>query len=227
VIGPDKLAKKQEALKARSESEKLARKRKRHASALSGGHVRRLPGCLAEEIALIPGGIDEFMRWVRGAALRDKKFEPLIEAFFKLSVEEQNGHRLEEICRSLGIYPPNLFGAAVQIAYEIKREHTKLLTSLAMPHVMETNIREAKKADGVEDRRMFMQSTGILPVPKGSTINVSANAQAASVTNTGEPTGLPSFEDSVVSFSEIIRNAVEKEPPALPEPSTEVIVEGD
>jgi hypothetical protein len=183
---------------------------------------RKVSG-LGEQIALVPGGIIEFMKWARGAALRDQRLKPVVDSFSLLPDSRQNAIELESLCMTLGIPPGDLLGACVTIGFERKRDETRLIASLAMPAVMRTNIKQAKLARGVEDRRMFMQSTGILPVPKGSIINV-ANQANLNVTNDGESSGLPDFEDSVVSFSEVIRNAVEAPRPALPEP-VEVISE--
>ncbi len=176
-------------------------------------------GFLAEQVAVLPNGFKDFMPFVRVAALRDGRFKPVIETYDKL-VGWQSGpigaNRLEEICLNLGVPVGELFGAAVGVAFDSNKDQTRLIASMAMPIVMKANIARAKTRDGVEDRRMFMQSTGLLPVPKGSTINVAAQANAT-VTNDGDPSGLPSFEDHVLEFSEVIRRATDT-PRALPEP---------
>lgn len=177
-------------------------------------------GFLAEQVALLPGGFSDFLPFLRAASARNETFMPAIEAFDKLSGWDKNRlgvNRFEEICVNLGIPLGELFGSAVGIAFEQQRDMTRLVAAVAMPRIMKRNIEEADKPEGIEDRRMFMQSTGILPTPRGSTINVSANANSASMTTQGEPSGLPSFEDSTISFSEVIRNAIEV-PKALPEP---------
>jgi hypothetical protein len=172
-------------------------------------------GCLAEAIAQFPGGLKTFIPFVFASSTREESFTPLVNAFMKLRPIDQNAFKLEEMCVDLGLSPHHLLGVCVEIASELKHDTTRMLAYLAMPQVMKRNIKEALKTKGVEDRKMFMQSTGILPVPKGSTINV---AQTQSLTNQGEPTGLPAFEDSTVSFSEVIRRAVETPQAALPEP---------
>lgn len=169
-------------------------------------------GFLAEQMALLPGGFKDFVPFIRAAAIRETRFQPALEAYDKIAgYAQQTGgvFRFEEICRNLGIPLGELIGIATGIAYDQKKDMTRYISALAMPSVMKANIKQAKKPEGIEDRRMFMQSTGLLPVPKGSTINVSASSQAASMTVNGEPTGLPSFEDSTVTFSEVIRNATE------------------
>ena len=166
---------------------------------------------LPEQIALIPGGIKEFMVWLRAAALRSKEYEPFLKAFGELPVSRQNAIELEEMANSWGISPHRLLADAVEIGSEKHRTLTKLISSIAMPAVAARNANEAKKAKGIEDRRMFMLGTGMLPSPKGSTVNVnaSASAGAAAMTTEGNPSGLPDFDDNVVSFSEVIRRATD------------------
>lgn len=179
---------------------------------------------LAQEIALIPGGFGEFSKWVRASALREKKFEPLVVTFFQLPLRRQNALELEEMALTFGISPAELLGVCVEIAYEKKRSVSKLLQSVAMPAIIQRNIVEAKKVKGVQDREMFMKSTGVLPVPKGSTMNINATAQAAAMTTEGEPTGLPDFEESTLRFSEVIRNAAERPAAMLAEPIPEAVI---
>lgn len=167
---------------------------------------------LADEIALVPGGMKEFLSWLRAAALRNKTYEPFLESFFQLPASKQNAIELEEMAFTYGISPATMLGDAVEIAYEKKRVLTKLIASVSLPAVVARNIHEAKKADGIEDRRMFLTGAGFLPTPKGSTVNVSANANAAAaMTTDGAPSGLPDFDDSVVSLSEVIRKATESQ----------------
>lgn len=174
-------------------------------------------GALAEAIAQFPGGMKKFLPFVRACVARDESLGPVVDAFFNSPPTYRSAYTLERICKELEVNPSHLLGVCVEVAHEHHANVTKMLSYLAMPKVMKRNITEALKPSGTEDRRMFMTSTGLLPVPKGSTINVSANAQAASMTTDGQPSGLPSFEDSTNTFSEIIRNAVET-PKRLPEP---------
>lgn len=221
--GPPKGSKprsRMEILKARMEAEKQMVRRR----APKQNHFRKVSS-IGQQIALVPGGIREFMKWVKGAGMRDKRYMPVFEAFDALLPSRQNAVELESICVTLGVPPFDLLGDAVKIAAEHQRDAAKLIASLAMPKVMRVNVKQAQKPKSVEDRRMFMQATGILPTPSGSIFNISAQANS-NVTNKGEPSGLPDFEDSVISFSEVIRDAVDVVP-ELPEPSEEPIQDGE
>ena len=209
-----------EVLKARMETEKGMERRR----VPKQNHFRKVSG-IGQQIALVPGGIMEFMRWAKGAGMRDKRFMPVVEAFDALLPSRQNAIELESICTTLGVPPYDLLGASVTVGAERQRDETRLIASLAMPKVMRVNIKQAQKPKSIEDRRMFMMATGILPVPRGSTINVAAQANA-NATNSGESSGLPDFEDSICSFSEVIRNSVDIVP-ELPEPSEQPIQDGE
>ena len=171
---------------------------------------------LAEEITMLPGGFDTFLKWFKAAAIRYKKYQPILDMFYELPIRQQNAIYLEEICLVMAVNPAEMFGDCVEIAYEHKLNTTRALISLATPKVMARNIKEALKAKGVEDRRMFLTAAQVLPSPKGSVINVTANAQSAAL-NPSATGGLPSFEDSTLIFSDIVKRAAELPPATLPD----------
>jgi hypothetical protein len=181
---------------------------------------------LAQQVSLVPGGMKTFMQWVRYAGNYNKEIMAVCDLFFQLPEDRQNAPELEEVCKTLGFYVRDLYKEAVGVAFDLHMSTTRMTAALAMPAVMAKNIKEAKKTDGIEDRRMFMQVTGLMPTPKGSTINIAQTQSQGMLTTDGEPSGIPSFEESVVKFSDIIRAAVET-PVALPEPVIDITPEGE
>ena len=164
---------------------------------------------LAEQIALIPGGLPEFHKVLRAVPIRDKTFEKLVRCYFQLPAAQQNAIQLESLCVTMGVPWSELLGACVTVATERNIPMTRFIASMWMPAVMDRNIQEALKPKGYKDREAFMLSTGILPVPKGATVNVLNQVNAASYTDKGELSGVPPFEESVVTLSEVIRDAVD------------------
>jgi hypothetical protein len=165
----------------------------------------------------------KFLPFVRACSLRDPHLAPLVNAFIGLPRWARNAPRLEEMCYDMGIPPGHLLGVCVEVAYEHHANVTRILTYMSMSKVMKRNITQALKKDGIEDRKMFMQASNILPTPKGSIINVTANAQSATLTKQGDASGAQAFEEGTISLSEVIRSAVDNHTFALPTPiETEV-----
>ena len=190
--------------------------------------LARYPRCasLADEIALIPGGFKEFARFLKMVPMWYPKLEGPVVTFFKeVPPSQQNGVTLEEMCMQFGERPSELLGKVVEIAFEQKRNVAKMIQSVFMPDVIQENAKQARKPKGIKDRELFMESTGLIQRGRGS-ITVNANAQAANLTNSGEASGLPDFEDSTNSFSEVIRNATEQNvAPSEPVPDAEIVEE--
>jgi hypothetical protein len=99
-------------------------------------------------------------------------------------------------------------------------EMSNIYAGLAHPAVVKRNIKSALLAKGVKDREMFLQHSGWLPLPKGSTIQVNAQA-AAGVPPSNLPVGtgigegtertpLPEFEEMTVEGSKIVRREFEE-----------------
>lgn len=168
-----------------------------------------VPVSLAEQIALIPGGMEEFHKILRVVPLRDKTFEELVRCYFQLPDHSQNAPQLENMCVTMGASWAALLGVCVEVAVERQIPMTRFIASMWMPAVMERNIQEALTSKGFKDREAFMVSTGILPTPKGSTVNILNQANASGYTDKGELSGLPPFEESIISLSEVIRDAVD------------------
>lgn len=207
-------------LGARGETSTQRAERYRRGRAIEVARAREREdgvGFLAECVAQFPGGMKTFLPLLRQVPSRDESLTTVVETFLSAS-KVQNGFRLEEMCVELGVSPHKLLGVVVEILSEQKSFETRIISYLAMPQVMKRNAKQALTAKGVEDRKMFLQANGILPTSHGSTINVTSTAQAAMLTSNGDPSGLPSFEEHTVNFSEVVRNAMDSAPPALPEP---------
>jgi hypothetical protein len=99
-------------------------------------------------------------------------------------------------------------------------EMSNIYAGLAHPAVVKRNIKSALLAKGVKDREMFLQHSGWLPLPKGSTVNVNAQAAAGlppsnvpvgtGIGEGTERTPLPEFEEMTVEGSKIVRREFEE-----------------
>jgi hypothetical protein len=120
---------------------------------------------------------------------------------------------LEELCEAVGLAPGRLLGKVAEAMYEFNADVSNLLAAVAHPDVVQASINRALQPKGVEDRKIQFLHSGFLPAPRGSVVNVHAQAAAfASVSSSAvgdEGTALPEFEEATVEGSKIVRRELE------------------
>ena len=171
--------------------------------------VHRLPmfGTLAYVASRLPGGKRTFMEYAR--LCESEHIKVLVGHWDSLSDYDQRRASLEDLCEVCGVKPHELVGAVASAAFRWNADISTLVAAVASPKVMETCVERALQANGFRDREMFFKASGLLPTPAASSIHI-LNAAAARTTTTGADSGLPSFEEHVLTFSEIIRRATEE-----------------
>ncbi len=151
----------------------------------------------------------------------DTRFQAFIEAWDinRASLMPKDAQtNLTTLVKDSGINSIDFCVEVMRACMKRNIEISNIYAGLAHPSVVKTNIKNALKMKGVKDREMFLQHSGWLPLPKGSTVNV--NAQAASGTLPGMPgpvpigepterTALPEFEEATVEGSKIVRREFE------------------
>ena len=179
--------------------------------------VHRVPlfGTLAYAASRLPGGKRTFMEYAR--LCEGEPIKALVCHWDRMSGYDQRRTSLEDLCEVCGVEPHELVGAVAAAAFRWNADISTLIAAVAHPKVMEACVDRALQANGFRDREMFFKASGLLSTPAASSIRI-FNTAAARLTTTGAETGLPAFEDSTNTFSEIIRNAVEKPDPGNPTP---------
>lgn len=143
----------------------------------------------------LKGGKDEFMELAHLAVHIEPKYSVLVDAWEKLKPDGQNKLDLDNACKKLDIDPYHFLAVVSEAAMKFRDNASLILASMAMPQVIQSSIEFAQHKDGVSDRKMLMQHSGFLPMPKGATIMNNFNAQNNN-SNEANPanTALPSFE---------------------------------
>lgn len=118
------------------------------------------------------------------------------------------GPRSKTCAKCGGVEPHELVGAVASAAFQWNADISTLIAAVASPKVMEACVDRAVQTNGFRDREMFFKASGILPTPAASSINI-FNTAAATTSTSGEDSGLPSFEEDALTFSEVIRRATE------------------
>jgi Bacterial regulatory protein, Fis family len=151
----------------------------------------------------------------------DVKFQMFVEEWDKeqSTIMPHGAKRsLSTIIKESGINSIDFCVEVMRACMKRNMEISNIYAGLAHPSVVQTNIKNALKAKGQKDREMFLQHSGWLPVPKGSNINIHAQAGASAVTGVPvgpglgggtENTPLPDFEEMTVTGSKIVREESE------------------
>lgn len=173
--------------------------------------VRTLPlfGTLAYAASRLPGGKRTLMEYAR--LCEDEHIKVLVCHWDSLSNYDQRRASLEDLCEVCEVEPHELVGAVASAAFRWNADISTLVAAIAHPKVMEACVDRAVQANGFRDREMFFKASGILPTPAASRIRIWNNAAARTTTT---DSGLPTFEQDVLTFSEVIRRATE-EPDSL------------
>jgi hypothetical protein len=148
----------------------------------------------------------------------DSRFQAFVEAWDadRASLLPNGAHKsLSTLVKESGINSIDFCVEVMRACMKRNIDVSNILVAIAYPQVTDRNISQALKPKGVRDREMFFQHTGWLPVPRGSIVQVNAQAAAAAVANTSvgektENTSMPDFEEMTVEGSKIVRREFEE-----------------
>jgi hypothetical protein len=138
------------------------------------------------------------MELARHAAEIDPKMQPIIEGWDDLSDEARRRLDLDSLCRELKMDPFHFLAVVAESAMKYRDNASIIMAAISLPQVVQKSIDVALTDEGVSDRKMLMQHSAFLPMPKGSTIvnTFSANLQNNNEVNSSATT-LPSFEKTM------------------------------
>jgi hypothetical protein len=157
-------------------------------------------------IRYIPGGRKVFLEHVKYAVLNN---DPSAMAFWavysNLAGRGQRFCNFDDVCVAAGLQPDVLMSAIIGHSMRMKADVSDLVQATLQPQVIQAWGKSAVRISGAhaeiaqKDRTMFLQSAGLVAVPKGASIhlhaNATANSQAASAA-AAHPS-VPSFLDDV------------------------------
>ncbi len=149
----------------------------------------------------LDGGKDALMELARLS--EDERMQKAVDAWDRLSASDQVAVRLEMICEAAELSPSEFVGEIARAAYRWNMDVSTLIAMLAQPRIVEKMTELAEHPDGHHDRKMLLQSSGFLPLPKGARTTIHVSAQAAAIASTER--GLPSFADDVMENVKVIR----------------------
>lgn len=93
---------------------------------------------------------------------------------------------LEAFCVAAGVDPNRILDSLIKVIERVKALKSAVNLSVSQPEIVDTNIEAALDVDnGYKDRRLHMQVSGLMPMPRGArtvvNVQTSASATAAPV----------------------------------------------
>jgi len=181
-----------------------------------------LPGAGSLTLAARKLSRDNVLQYITLAASDgDPHCQTFLHVYQDLKAWEKKCATLDDVCAAAGISPVRLLKAIVGAAYEAGVDVANMVASVAHPDVVQKGVEYAMEKDGIEDRRMLYQHHSFIPMPKGTTINVSAmSGSVAQAQAAGSDQSVPSFledVDATIDAKETVQKFLtegEPEPPA-------------
>jgi hypothetical protein len=90
---------------------------------------------------------------------------------------------IEAFCIAASVDPNSILDSLVKVIERLKALKSAVNLSVSQPEIVDTNIEAALDVEnGFSDRRLHMQVSGLMPMPKGArtVVNVQTSANASS-----------------------------------------------
>lgn len=115
------------------------------------------------------GSIEVAIEYLRGSDAKDAR--ELVRLWDLGNKLEHKIIPFEGYCLSAKTTPKKMMGIIMEAVTDQSHIATELLVASAHPAIVERTIRNAKRVDGHEDRKIIHQNRGFTPTPKNSIIN--------------------------------------------------------
>lgn len=174
---------------------------KQSATSDAGGQVFDV--AIASACRYLDGGITTFINLARAAESSDPRVAWFLDEWDSLDARAQNeATAADALCKRMRYPPIELLQEVAVTAVQLSGNLAGILVALALPEIVETGIQSALRRDGLEDRRMLLQHSGFLPVPRGATVGIlnQVAANAAAANRNGE--FFVPFEQDILEASE-------------------------
>ena len=159
-------------------------------------------------IKLFPKGFEEGVFFIMQAADKDKNVKKVVEAWQDLGCPTNDDSIFDQLCLKNRVRQDWVVKGICAAAKEYTGLMAFALADTAMPAIVQKSIKVAKTSKGIEDRRMLMQATNVLPTRAGIQIT-NMNSQRISeerTDNTQVNISLPSFEQDTTASCDEMRN---------------------
>jgi hypothetical protein len=166
-------------------------------------------------IRRMDGGRERFLQFVSLAAEDgDEDCKKFLVVYTELNATQRTRADIDLMCSAAGVSRVSLLKTVVGVAFEHGAELANLIAAAAHPAIVDRTIESAKRLEsdiGAKDRQHLLAHAGFLPTPKGTIVNVTASALAASAAAPALPEArMPTFLADV-SAAHGARDAVQRQ----------------
>jgi len=147
----------------------------------------------------------EFIRAMRLCS-KDQQIMEALQLYDHMTPDEQKSVSLDLLCTHTGMEPDKLCATVCQELVKVNGQTLKMIMSTATPDVLRAGIKNASTPEGIDDRKMVYQMSGLMPFDKGNEININQSFGALK--------GVPRFEDAADADTQSILGEVVDAPEA-------------
>jgi hypothetical protein len=126
----------------------------------------------------------------------------MLQIYDRLDDKQKKTVSLDMLCQQVEMAPDKLVATVCQELTKINGQTMRMIMSTATPEVLRAGIKVASTPEGIEDRKMVYQMSGLMPFDRGNEINI--NQSFAGIK------GVPRFEDAADADQSIIGEVVKE-----------------
>jgi hypothetical protein len=187
-------------------------------------------GVTAIDVALVPriehlfrglGGKQKVFEYLAGS--EEKEARAIVELRAKVTPDQARVLPFEAFCVAAGVTTKRMFGLIQEEVFAQSRVAAAILKDSSIPHIVECTVRQAKTIAGTQEKRMLLQSGGVLPLPKTVVMPVygNLNVDQSQKTQVNQYAVLPPVEQAVQRLSDRFNERNPTVLTALPEAGDE------
>lgn len=205
-----------------------APKRPRRMNGLVLAQAYEVLGVTAIDVSLVPriehlfrglGGKQKVFEYLAGS--EEKEARAIVDLRAKVTPEQARVLPFEAFCVAVGVTTKRMIGLIQEEVFAQSRVAASILKDSSIPHIVECTVRQAKTVAGTQEKRMLLQSGGVLPLPKTTIMPVygTLNVDQSQKTQVNQFAVLPPVENTIQKISDRFNERNPTAMLALPEPT--------
>ena len=167
------------------------------------------------------GGKQKVFEYLAGS--EEKEARAIVDLRAKVSPDQARVLPFEAFCVAAGVTTKRMIGLIQEEVFAQSRVAAAILKDSSIPDIVKVTVRQAKTIAGTQEKRMLLQSGGVLPLPKTKIMPVygNLNVDQSQRTQVNQFAVLPPVEQTVQRLSDRFNERNPTAMLALPEPDDE------
>lgn len=187
-------------------------------------------GVTPVDVSLVPriehlfrglGGKQKVFEYLAGS--EEKEARAIVELRAKVTPDQARVLPFEAFCVAAGVTTKRMIGLIQEEVFAQSRVAAAILKDSSIPDIVKVTVRQAKTIAGTQEKRMLLQSGGVLPLPKTTIMPVygTMNVDQRQQMQVNQVAVLPPVEHTVQRLSDRFNERNPTTMLALPEPDDE------